>query len=271
MAKADLVTAERTRRCGSSGLGDAWMACCRLRRHPVADKARQGRRALFAGRSADTLGRLLFAAVQEAVGQALVIDNRGGGGGTIGAGVVAKAPPDGYTVLHDATAFSVNPALLPSLPYDTVKDFAGISRRHGAQSARRASVEHKTVAAILAEATTGRPLDWASSGNGTVQHLSLELLRLQAGIPLNHIPYKGGAPALNDVMGGHVKYMFSNAAASTPHVQAGKLKAIGARAKAAWPHFPMSRPFRIRCPASSRSNGTVCSCRQARARISSHV
>jgi tripartite-type tricarboxylate transporter receptor subunit TctC len=88
------------------------------------------------------------------------------------------------------------------------------------------SVQQSTVTEIIAAGKSGNGLDWASSGNGTVQHLSLELFRAQAGIKLNHIPYRGGAPALNDIIGGHVKYMFSNAAASTPLVSSGTLKAI---------------------------------------------
>ena len=181
-----------------------------------------------AGGGADTLGRLLFAHVQEALGQSFTIDNRGGGGGTIGAGIVAKAAPDGYTVLHDATAFSVNPSLLPSLPYDTGKDFVPVFLAGTVPNLLvvHPSVEQNTVAALIAAAKSGPELAFGSAGNGSVQHLSLELFRAQANIKINHVPFKGGAPALNDLMGGHIKYLFSNAAASTPHVKAGKLKAI---------------------------------------------
>lgn len=181
------------------------------------------------GGGADTLARLIFAKVQEDLGQGFVIDNRGGGGGTIGANIASKAAPDGYTILHDATAFSVNPTLVPSLPYDTKKDFVPVFLAGVVPNLLvvNAAVEQRTVADIiaLAKATPGG-LEWASSGNGTVQHLALELFRSQAGIKLNHVPYKGGAPALNDLMGGHIKYFFSNAAASTPHVKAGKIRAI---------------------------------------------
>jgi tripartite-type tricarboxylate transporter receptor subunit TctC len=181
-----------------------------------------------AGGGADTLSRLLFAKVSEDLGQAFLIDNRGGGGGTIGAGIAAKAAPDGYTILHDATAFSVNPTLLPSLPYDTKKDFVPVFLAGIVPNLLvvHPSVEQKTVAEIIAEAKKVGSLDWASSGNGTVQHLALELFRSRAGITLNHVPFKGGAPALNDLMGGHIKYFFSNAAASTTHVKSGKIRAI---------------------------------------------
>jgi tripartite-type tricarboxylate transporter receptor subunit TctC len=181
-----------------------------------------------AGGGADTLSRLIFAKVQEELGQSFVIDNRGGGGGTIGASIAAKAPADGYTILHDATAFSVNPTLLPSLPYDTRKDFVPVFLAGVVPNLLvvHPGVEQKTVAEIIAFAKSSGGLDWASSGNGTVQHLALELFRAQAGIKLNHVPYKGGAPALNDLMGGHIKYFFSNAAASTPHVKSGKIRAV---------------------------------------------
>src|SRR5262249_43857969 len=130
-----------------------------------------------AGGGADTLSRLLCAHVQETLGQPFVIDNRGGGGGTIGAGAVAKAEPDGYTVLYDATAFSINPALLPALPYDTVKDFVPVFLAGVVPNLLvvNPSVQQSTVAEIIAAAKSGNGLDWASSGNGTVQHLSLEL------------------------------------------------------------------------------------------------
>ena len=181
-----------------------------------------------AGGGADTMCRLLCGHLQEALGQPFVIDNRGGGGGTIGAAAAAKAEPDGYTVLYDATAFSINPALLPALPYDSAKDFVPVFLAGVVPNLLVAnpSVPQSTVAEIVAAAKSANGLDWASSGNGTVQHLSLELFRAQAGIKLNHIPYRGGAPALNDIIGGHVKYMFSNAAASTPLVRSGTLKAI---------------------------------------------
>jgi tripartite-type tricarboxylate transporter receptor subunit TctC len=181
-----------------------------------------------AGGGADTMCRLLCGHLQDALGQSFVIDNRGGGGGTIGAGVAAKAEPDGYTVLYDATAFSINPALLPALPYDSAKDFVPVFLAGVVPNLLvvNPSVPQSTVAEIIAAAKSGNGIDWASSGNGTVQHLSLELFRAQAGIKLNHIPYRGGAPALNDIIGGHVKYMFSNAAASTPLVLSGTLKAI---------------------------------------------
>jgi tripartite-type tricarboxylate transporter receptor subunit TctC len=182
-----------------------------------------------AGGGADTVSRILFAKLSEAFGQQFVIDNRGGAGGTIGAALAAKAERDGYTIMYDATAFSVNPLLYPRLPYDSVKDFEPVFLASLVPNLLvvHPSVTAKTVDDViaLAKAAPGG-LDWASSGNGTVQHLSLEMFRLRTGVKLNHIPYRGGGPALNDVIGGQVKFFFSNGAASIGHVQGGAVKAI---------------------------------------------
>ena len=181
------------------------------------------------GGGADTVSRILFARLSEALGQQFVIDNRGGAGGTIGAAAAAKAERDGYTILYDATAFSVNPSLYPRLPYDTVDDFQPVFLASLVPNLLvvHPSVEARSVDDVIAIAKAAPGgLDWASSGNGTVQHLSLELFRMRAGIRLNHIPYRGGGPALNDLIGGQVKFYFSNGAASIGHVRGGALKAI---------------------------------------------
>lgn len=178
---------------------------------------------------ADTISRILFAKLSDALRQQFVIENRGGAGGTIGAAAAAKAERDGYTVLYDATAFSVNPSLYPRLPYDSVHDFQPVFLASLVANLLvvHPSVEAKTVADVIAIArATPGGLDWASSGNGTVQHLCLELFRLRTGVRLNHIPYRGGGPALNDLIGGQVKFFFSNGAASIGHVQSGALRAI---------------------------------------------
>src|SRR5262245_60867113 len=176
-----------------------------------------------------TVGRILFQKLGELWGAQFVVDNRGGAGGTIGAAAAAKAEPDGYTVLYDATAFSVNPWLYPHLPYDTLKDFEPVFLASLVPNLLvvHPSVPAKTVDDVIAIAKAAPcGLDWASSGNGTVQHLSLEMFRQRTGVKLNHIPYRGGGPALNDLIGGQVKFFFSNGAASIGHVQGGALKAI---------------------------------------------
>jgi tripartite-type tricarboxylate transporter receptor subunit TctC len=182
-----------------------------------------------AGGGADTVSRILLAKLSDGLGQQFVTENRGGAGGTIGAAVAAKAERDGYTVLYDATAFSVNPSLYARLPYDTLNDFQPVFLASLVPNLLvvHPSVEAKTVEDVIAIAKAAPGgLDWASSGNGTVQHLSLELFRRRTGVKLNHIPYRGGGPALNDLIGGQVKFFFSNGAASIGHVQSGALRAI---------------------------------------------
>jgi tripartite-type tricarboxylate transporter receptor subunit TctC len=178
---------------------------------------------------ADTVSRILFNKLGEMWGQTFVIDNRGGAGGTIGEAAAAKSDPDGYTVLYDATAFSVNPALYPRLPFDYGKDFQPVFLASLVPNILvvTPSVEAKTVADIIALAKSSPTgLDFASSGNGTLQHLCLELFRHMTKTKINHIPYRGGGLALNDVVGGQVKYFFSNGSASIGLIQGGKLKAI---------------------------------------------
>jgi tripartite-type tricarboxylate transporter receptor subunit TctC len=178
---------------------------------------------------ADTTARILFQKLSEMWGKSFVIDNRGGAGGTIGEAVAAKSDPDGYTILYDATAFSVNPSLYPKLSFDYAKDFEPVFLASLVPNILvvTPSVEPKTVKDIidLAKKTPGG-LDFASSGNGTLQHLSLELLKFMAKVPINHIPYRGGGPALNDVVAGQVKYFFSNGSSSVGLVQGGKVRAI---------------------------------------------
>ena len=178
---------------------------------------------------ADTTGRIFFQKLSEMWGKSFVIDNRGGAGGTIGEAVAAKSDPDGSTILYDATAFSVNPSLYPKLSFDYGKDFMPVFLASLVPNILvvTPSVEVKTVKDIieLAKKTPGG-LDFASSGNGTLQHLSLELLKFQAKVPINHIPYRGGGLALNDVIAGQVKFFFSNGSSSVGLVQAGTVKAI---------------------------------------------
>ena len=181
------------------------------------------------GGGADTTGRLFFAKLSDALGQHFIIDNRGGAGGTIAEAIAAKAEPDGYTVLHDATAFSVNPFLYPKLSFDYGKDFQPVFLASLVPNILivNKDVPANTVADVIAMAKAAPDgLNFASSGNGTVQHLSLEMFRHMTGTKINHIPYRGGGPALNDLMGGQVKFFFSNGSASIGHVQAGAVKAI---------------------------------------------
>jgi len=197
-----------------------------------------------AGGAADTVARTLAAPLGAKLGQTIVVDNRPGASGVIGAGAVAKAAPDGYTLLLDATAHSVNPSLQARLPYDTVKDFAPISLVVLVPNLLvvppNSPFESPKAIVNAAKAKPGK-LTYASAGPGTAQHLAAELFRQQSGLNLLHVPYKGGAPALSDLMGGQVDMMFSNMAASYPLVAGKKLKVLattGTKRSAALPDTP---------------------------------
>ncbi|HET9687397.1 MAG TPA: tripartite tricarboxylate transporter substrate binding protein [Pseudolabrys sp.] len=178
---------------------------------------------------ADTTARIVFGKLGEMLGQQFVIENRGGAGGTIGEAVVAKADPDGYTVLHDATAFSVNSSLYSNLPFDYNKDFEPVALVSMVPNILvvTPTVPVKTVADVIALAKAAPDgIDMASSGNGTLQHLSLEMFRHRTGIKISHVPYRGGGLALNDVMSGQVKFFFANGSSVVGLIQGGKVKAI---------------------------------------------
>jgi tripartite-type tricarboxylate transporter receptor subunit TctC len=178
---------------------------------------------------ADTTARILYAKVGTILGQQFVIENRGGAGGTIGEALVAKANPDGYSVLHDATAFSVNTGLYSNLPFDYDRDFDPVALVSLVPNILvvTPSLPLKTMADVIAYAKAQpNGIDMASSGNGTLQHLSLELFRFMTGVKVNHVPYRGGGPAVNDVIAGQVKFYFSNGSAVVGMIQGGQLRAI---------------------------------------------
>ncbi len=178
---------------------------------------------------ADTVSRILFQKLSEMWGKSFVIDNRGGAGGTIGEAIAAKSDPDGSTVLYDATAFSVNPALYPKLSFDYGKDFLPVFLASLVPNILVVTPSEpvKTVADIIARAkATPAGLNFAHSGNGTLQHLCAELFARDIATKINIIPYRGGGPALNDVVAGQVKYMFSNGSASIGLIQGGKVRAV---------------------------------------------
>src|SRR5579871_5905940 len=178
---------------------------------------------------ADTTARILYAKVGAILGQQFVIENRGGAGGTIGEAVVAKTAPDGYTILHDATAYSVNGALYSNLPFDYNRDFDPVALVSLVPNILvvTPTVPVNTFADVIAYAKAAPDgIDIASSGNGTLQHLSLEMFRFMTGAKVNHVPYRGGGPALNDVMPRQVKLFFSNGSSVVALLQSGKVKAI---------------------------------------------
>jgi tripartite-type tricarboxylate transporter receptor subunit TctC len=178
---------------------------------------------------ADTTARIIYNKLSQTLGQQFVVENRGGAGGTIGEAVIAKAEQDGYSVLHDATAHSVNGALYSNLSFDYRKDFDAVALVSLVPNILvvTPSLPVKTLADVIAYAKAQpNGIDIASSGNGTLQHLSLEVFRFATGVKVNHVPYRGGALALNDVMGGQVGFFFSNGSSVVGLITGGKVKAI---------------------------------------------
>ena len=182
----------------------------------------------------DTLARTLGQKLYEKWGQAVVVDNRPGGGTTIGTNLAAKSAPDGYTLLIVSFAFAVNPALYATLPYDTSKDFAPVIFAATTPNLLvvNPDLPAKSVKELIALART-KPgaLNYASAGNGSSNHLSMELFKTLAGIDAVHIPYKGSAPAVSDLIGGQVNVMFDNVPNVLPQVKAGKLRALAVSSK----------------------------------------
>ena len=182
-----------------------------------------------AGSATDILARTVGQKLNELWNQAVVVDNRGGAGGTIGAGVVAKSPADGYTLLVHSAAQAVNPFIYPSLPYDTLKDFVQVAPLGGQPNVLvvAPSTGYKTVADLIADAKR-RPgvLNFGSAGIGSGTHINAEKFKLAAGIDVVHVPYKGTPEALTDTMTGRVTYFFSPISAALPHVREGKLLAL---------------------------------------------
>lgn len=182
-----------------------------------------------AGGAADALARVVATELGTRLKQQLIVENKPGAGGTIGAQAVAQAPADGYTFLYDATSFAVNPSLFPKLGFSYAKDFApiGMIARIPTLLVVPANSPDKTVG-DLAQRARSKPgqVTYASAGNGGAAHLSGELFANGFKLSLVHVPYKGGAPALTDLAGGQVEMMFSAVTASGPLVKAGKLRAL---------------------------------------------
>ena len=198
-----------------------------------------------AGGTTDVLARAAAQKLAETLGQPAVVDNRPGAGGNIGAELVAKSAPDGYTLLMGTVGtHAINPGLYPKLPYDHVKDFAPVILVAGVPNVLviNPALPVNSVPELIAyaKANPGK-LNFASSGNGTSIHLSAELFKTMAGVQMTHVPYKGSAPALQDLVGGQVQLMFDNLPSSLALIKGGKLKALavtsGARA-AALPDVP---------------------------------
>jgi tripartite-type tricarboxylate transporter receptor subunit TctC len=196
---------------------------------------------LSPGGFADTPARMLAPRLSNALGRQVFVENKPGAGGTIGADSIAKSPPDGYNLLLTGTPHVVAPWLYKSMPYDALKDFAPIALvasgpyilvvnpQLGVGSVR------ELIAA--AKAQPGR-IDYASSGNGSAQHLVSALFISMAGIDLNHVPYKGSGPAMQDLVSGQVKVSFAGIPNALSHLKSGRLKALAVSTAKRWPEMP---------------------------------
>lgn len=181
------------------------------------------------GSGVDIVARFFGQKLAESVKQQVVVDNRAGAGANLGAEIAAHAPRDGYTLFVGTPAHTINPALYAKLNYDIIKDFAPISMLTTGQYVL---VVHPALAAknvkelvAMARAKPGQ-LNYASAGNGNATHLAGELFRSLAKIDIVHVPYKGTGPALTDLMGGQVQFMFSNLTAALPQIKSGKMRAL---------------------------------------------
>ncbi len=197
------------------------------------------------GGGTDIVARAIVVKLAEGWGQQIIIDNRGGAGGVIGADTVAKSTPDGYTLLFGTPgALVINPLLNSKLPYDAMRDFAPVSllALNPQLLAVHNSLPVNTVKELiaLAKAQPGK-LNYASVGEGTPNHLAMELFKSMTGTDMVHVPYKGAAPAVTDLVGGHVQLMFNPMPPLLPHVKSGRLKALavgGTQRSSALPDVP---------------------------------
>jgi tripartite-type tricarboxylate transporter receptor subunit TctC len=195
-----------------------------------------------AGGATDILGRTVGQKLSERWGQPVVVENRAGAGGNLGSDLVAKAAPDGYTIgLGNNATHATNASLYPTMPYDTERDFAPVSLLAAVTNVLvvNPQVRAKTVADLvrIAKAEPGR-LDYASTGSGSAAHLTGELFKTAAGIEMVHVPYRGGPPAVTDLVSGQVKAMFATAPSVLPQIQAGRLTALAVTSARRQPGLP---------------------------------
>jgi tripartite-type tricarboxylate transporter receptor subunit TctC len=195
------------------------------------------------GGGTDTTARAISQKLTASLGQQVIVDNRPGVSGNIAAEITANAPPDGYTVLLSTIgALAINPSLLKKMPFDPIKDLAPVTR---AADSTNFLVVHPSVPASsvkdLIALAKAKPLNGGSSGVGGAGHLALELFNLQAGTKIVHVPYKGGGPAIIDLLAGNINLIFATGASSINHVKAGKIRALGvttAKRSAMAPELP---------------------------------
>jgi tripartite-type tricarboxylate transporter receptor subunit TctC len=190
------------------------------------------------GGGTDSSWRMIAPKFAELLGQKIVIENRPGASGNIGAAIAAKAAPDGYTLLAFISSHAINPSLMKQIPYDLERDFIPVSRTVTVPGVvvSNAAVPTKTLGELIAYAKS-RPaqLNFGSAGIGSMSHLMMELFQDRAGVKLLHVPYRGTAPALNDVLGDHVTLTSADLTVALPHIRAGRLRAYGVTSSARAP------------------------------------
>ena len=182
------------------------------------------------GGSTDTLGRAIAQKLQEKWGQPVLVENRPGASTLIGSAMVAKAPADGYTLIVAVSSHTTNPAMQASMPFDTLKDFTAVSMLARAPVLAVANPNYpaSNIKELIAMGKAGKiKLDYGSAGAGTMTHLTAELIKKQTGLDMTHILYKGGTPAMMDVMSGHLAMTFATLGQVQPQLKSGKLKALG--------------------------------------------
>lgn len=179
------------------------------------------------GGGADLMARTIAPKLEAALSQTVVVENKAGASGQLAAGHVARATPDGSTLLLDASSFAVNPSLFPKLPYDSATAFTPLAVLATFPNVLVCTpgFEARDVKDVIRLAKA-RPLNYASSGNGSAQHLAGALFEQRAGVDLTHVAYRGGGPAMNDVMGGQVPLFFANVASSLGHIKGGRLRPL---------------------------------------------
>ena len=194
-----------------------------------------------AGGPNDIIARIVVSALQQSLKQNVIIDNRGGGGGNLGIAHVARAAPDGYTLLFTSTAIAVNPGLFANLPYDPIKDFAPISEIVSAPNVLfvRPDSGINSIAELVAKAKAEPDkLNYASPGVGTKSHLTGELFKLRAGVGIQHIPYRGGGPATQALVAGTVQLASVALAPVEPLIKSGTVRALAVTGATRWYSLP---------------------------------
>ena len=192
------------------------------------------------GGGTDILARAIAQKLNEAWGVPVVVDNRGGANGTIGAALVAKAAPDGHTMLIVPSGFAVNPSIYKNLPFDSLKDLAPVTELAASPLilTLHPSFPPKSVKELIAFLKTHPETNYGSSGNGSPPHIATELFKLMTGTKMTHIPYKGAGPATVDLIAGQIPIYFMNALSAAPYIKSGRLRALGVTTDKRFAAFP---------------------------------